>query len=199
MTQSIWKWIMTPALKTERLLLLPLTLEDAAQVQPLFEQWEIVRHLNSKVPWPFPPEGVLAYYRESALPAIDRGEEWHWTLRLRSAPDQIIGSIGLFQGESNNRGFWLGSAWQGRGLMTEAVIAINDYWFEVLGFPVLRAPKAIVNTPSRRISEHTGMRVVATGDAEYVSGTLPTETWEITAAEWRAWQTNRQARDQERR
>ena len=29
------------------------------------------------------------------------------------------------------------------------------------------------------------MRIIATGLKGYVSGTLPTETWEITAEEWR--------------
>jgi len=179
---------MTPTLQTRRLTLRPLQLEDAGQVQPLFARWEIVQHLNSKVPWPFPSDGVLTYYRESALPAIARGEEWHWTLRLRSAPRIIIGSIGLMQGEIN-RGFWLATEWQGHGLMTEAVIAANDYWFNVLNFPVLRTSKAIANTTSRRISEKTGMRIIATGDYDYVCGQLPSETWEITAEEWRSWRS----------
>jgi len=41
---------MTDALETERLLLRPLALEDAEQVQPLFAQWEIVKYLNAAVP-----------------------------------------------------------------------------------------------------------------------------------------------------
>jgi RimJ/RimL family protein N-acetyltransferase len=71
--------------------------------------------------------------------------------------------------------------------MTEAVIAVTDYWFEVLGFPVLRVPKAVENVGSRRISEKTGMRVVEVKEREYVSGRLQTEVWEVTAEEWRAW------------
>ena len=179
---------MTPELQTARLLLRPIAEDDAGQVQPLFAQWEVVQHLNAKVPWPFPEDGVLIYYREAALPAIASGEEWHWTLRLRSAPRIIIGSIGLMQGEIN-RGFWLATEWQGHGLMTEAVIAANDYWFNVLNFPVLRTSKAIANTTSRRISEKTGMRIIATGDYDYVCGQLPSETWEITAEEWRSWRS----------
>jgi hypothetical protein len=31
------------------------------------------------------------------------------------------------------------------------------------------------------------MRLIATGTGEYVSGQLPSETWEQTAEEWRAW------------
>jgi [ribosomal protein S5]-alanine N-acetyltransferase len=177
---------MVPALTTPRLVLRPLELADADQVQQLFPQWEVVRYLNAIVPWPYPPDGAVTYYRDRALPAMDRGDEWHWTLRLKTQPDQIIGAIGLIRGESDNRGFWIAPPWQRQGLMTEAVIAVNDYWFDVLGFPVLRAPKAIANLASRRISEKTGMRLVGLEERNLVSGRLPSEVWEITAEEWRA-------------
>ena len=181
---------MTPELRTERLLLRPLQIEDAAQAQVLFAQWEVVKHLNARVPWPFPDDGVLSYYRDDALPAIERGEEWHWTLRLRQLPEQLIGSIALIRNGRINRGFWLGLAWQRQGLMTEAVMAVNDYWFfDVLGFSVLRAPKAGANVASRRISEKTGMRMIGTEESDYVSGRLMTEIWEITAEEWREKRT----------
>lgn len=175
---------MTPALETPRLLLRPLALEDAAQIQELFPRWEIVQYLAAIVPWPYPPDAALSYFREVALPAIARGEQWHWTLRLKTAPAEIVGAIGLIRGEENNRGFWLVPELQGQGLMTEAVIAANDYWFDVLGFPVLRAPKAVANVGSRRISEKTGMRRVGTNEKDYVSGRLPSEIWEITSEEW---------------
>jgi len=173
-------------LETPRLLLRPLELADAAQVQILFPHWDIVRYLAAIVPWPYPPDGAYTWYRDHALPAMDRGEEWHWTLRLKTSPDCVIGSINLKNKESKNRGFWLGLPWQGQGLMTEAVEAVTDYWFDVLRFPVLRAPKAVANTASRRISEKTGMRIVATEERAYVSGVLVQEIWEITAEEWRA-------------
>jgi RimJ/RimL family protein N-acetyltransferase len=171
-------------LHTPRLLLRPLQLSDAQQTQRLFPQWEIVKHLNPNVPWPYPADGALTYYRDVALPAIQRGDEWQWTLRLKQSPEQHIGAISLHKAKPDNRGFWLGLPWHGQGLMTEAVIAINDFWFDVLEFPVLRAPKAIGNLASRRISEKTGMRIVATEERDFVSGRLPCEIWEITAGEW---------------
>ena len=176
----------TPSLQTRRLLLRPLELADAAQVQIIFPRWEIVRYLANKVPWPFPPDGAESYYRNVALPAIERGEEWHWSLRLKTNPDQIIGAIDLRKRENENRGFWLGLSWQGQGLMTEACDAVTDFWFEILHFPLLRAPKAIANSASRRISEKQGMRLVATEERDYVCGRLLSEIWEITAEEWRA-------------
>ncbi len=182
---------MVPSLESPRLVLRPLALVDAEQVQRIFPQWEIVRYLNAIVPWPYPPDGALIYYRDRALPAMERGDEWHWTLRLKSHPDRIIGAIGLVRGERENRGFWIAPEWQRQGLMTEAVIAVNDYWFDTLGFTVLRAPKAIANAGSRRISEKTGMRIIGTEERDLVSGRLPSEVWEITAEEWRAFRKNR--------
>lgn len=175
---------MTPTLETRRLLLRPLELADAEAVQRLFPQWEIVRYLASHVPWPYPPDGALSYFRDIALPAMARGEEWHWTLRLKTEPEQLIGCSALLHNADNNRGFWLGLPWQRQGLMTEACEVVTDYWFDVLGFPLLRVPKAISNESSRRISEAQGMRVVERGERDYVSGRLPTEIWEITAEEW---------------
>jgi RimJ/RimL family protein N-acetyltransferase len=177
---------MLPVLETERLILRPLELADAERIQELFAQWEIVRLLNARIPWPFPADGALGNIRDTALPGMERGEQWDWTLRLKTEPETIIGRIGLYLGE-NNRGFWMGLPWQGQGLMSEAVIAVTDYWFEVLGFPVLRVPKAVENAGSRRISEKMGMRVVEVKESEYVSGRLLTEVWEITVEEWRAW------------
>jgi [ribosomal protein S5]-alanine N-acetyltransferase len=175
---------LSPILETARLILRPLELADAEQTQVLFPHWEIVRYLRKVVPWPYPPNGAHTFYRDVALPAVARGDEWAWTLRLKSAPDQVIGAISLFRNETDNRGFWLGLPWQRKGLMTEACDAVTDYWFDVLKVPVLRVPKAIANAGSRRISEKQGMRVIAREDRDYVSGRLPSEIWEITAEEW---------------
>jgi [ribosomal protein S5]-alanine N-acetyltransferase len=177
---------MTPTLETTRLILRPLELADAAQIQVLFPHWEIVRYLASKVPWPYPADGAQTFCRDLALPAIERGDAWHWSLRLKTNPAQLIGTIDLRKAENDNRGFWLALPWQGQGLMLEACDAVTDFWFNTLKFPVLRAPKAIVNVASRRISEKQGMRLVATEERDYVSGRLPSEIWEITAEEWRA-------------
>ena|SRR5690242_7043999 len=176
---------MTPRLETARLLLVPLELADADQVQRRFAQWEIVRYLNVLVPWPYPSDGALTYIRDQALPAIARGELWYWTLRLKTESEQIIGAITLSTREEENRGFWLDPRLRRRGLMMEACDTVTDYWFEVLERPVLRAPKAVANEASRRISVKQGMRIVSREPRDYVCGRLPSETWEITAEEWR--------------
>ncbi len=177
---------MTASLQTKRLSLLPLTLQDADQIQARFAQWEVVRYLRHGIPWPYPADGALTWCRDIALPEMAKGHAWHWTIRLKAEPDLVVGLIGLMTGEEDNRGFWVAPPWQRQGLASEAADAVTDYWFDVLVFPVLRVPKAVANVASRRISERQGMRVVMTEEREYVSGRLLSETWEITAAEWQA-------------
>jgi RimJ/RimL family protein N-acetyltransferase len=173
-------------LETRRLILRPLEIQDAPQIQALLPHWEIVRYLGSTFPWPYPPDGALTYIRDVALPAMGRTECWIWTLRLKTSPAQIIGAITLRKSEDKNRGFWLGLPWQRQGLMSEASQAVTDYWFDVLGFAVLRVPKAIANEASRRISVNSGMRVIATFERDFVGGRFAAELWEITADEWRS-------------
>ncbi|MDQ0124038.1 RimJ/RimL family protein N-acetyltransferase [Pseudomonas lini] len=171
-------------LYTERLILRPLELADAEAIQQQFPHWEVVRYLNALVPWPYPADGALTYLRDIALPAMARGEEWHWSIRLKSTPEQLIGNVSLMNEQDNNRGFWLAPQWQGQGLMSEASAAVTDYWFQTLGRSVLRVPKALPNIGSRKLSQRTGMRLIATDDGDFVSGRLPREIWEITREEW---------------
>lgn len=115
---------------------------------------------------------------------MDKGIAWIWTIRLREAPDDLIGLICLYDVEDNNRGFWLAPEYQGQGFMREASNVATDYWFNTLNKTVLRAPKASLNVRSKRISDSSGMRLIKTEKKEYVSGLLDSELWEITRDEW---------------
>jgi RimJ/RimL family protein N-acetyltransferase len=175
-----------PTLYTERLILRRLELSDAPAIQMHFAHWEIVKLLNVRVPWPYPEDGALAFLQNVVLPAMQAGKQWHWSLRLREAPEQLIGTVSLMDGESDNRGFWLGLPWQGQGLMREASDAVTAYWFDVLERPLMQVPKAAGNAASRKISQRQGMRLVAEQMGDYVSGRLMSEVWEITREEWLA-------------
>jgi RimJ/RimL family protein N-acetyltransferase len=173
-------------LETRRLILRPLAIDDAPAIQREFPRWEIVRWMDGVIPWPYPDDGALTYLTQIALPAAERGEAWHWSIRPKSEPDTLIGVISLMTKADDNRGFWLAEAWQGRGLMTEAAEAVTDVWFDDLDQTVLRAPKAAANAASRRVSIKQGMRCVATFPKAMVGGETPCELWEITRDEWRA-------------
>jgi RimJ/RimL family protein N-acetyltransferase len=174
----------TPTLKTARLILTPLQLADAELIQLLFAHWEVVRYLDSRVPWPYPADGALCYVRDQALPAVERGEEWHWMIRLADDPDQAIGSISLHDQPGNHRGFWLAPQWQGCGYMGEACEVVNRYWFETLNRPEIQVPKAVGNQASRRVSEREGMTLLAVREGRFVSGVMDKEIWQLSRAQW---------------
>jgi len=173
-----------PTLYTDRLLLKPLTAEDAPRIQLLYPRWEIVRYMVSSVPWPYPDDGAAHYVNNVALPAMAKGVAGVWTLRRREEPDNLIGVICLDDAQDNNRGFWLIPEYQGQGLMREACEKVTDYWFNTLNRPVLRAPKAAENSRSQRISASSGMRLIKTEKKAFVSGVLESQLWEITREEW---------------
>lgn len=175
-----------PTLCTPRLILQPLCIEDASDCQRLFGHWEVVRYLTHLVPWPYPDGEMLRHIAQEALPAMADGEQWHWSLRLRSANDILVGVICLMDEEDNQRGFWLAPQWHGQGLMAEACAAVNRYWFQTLCRPEMRVAKASVDEASRRLSLAEGMRIVASRPHEFVCGTLEEEIWEMTREEWLA-------------
>ena len=174
-----------PVLQTPRLLLRPLQLGDAEAIQRIFPQWEIVRYMAAHIPWPYPEDGARRFLQDIALPAMARGIEWHWSLRLRSDPEVLIGVISLHDEPDNNRGFWLSPAFWRQGLMSEACAAVNTFWFEGLQRPCMRVPKAALNEGSRRLSQREGMRLIAQGESDYVCGKLPSALWELSREAWR--------------
>lgn len=178
-----------PALETARLSLRPVELADAPAMQRVFPQWKIVRFLDARVPWPYPDDGAERFLVDVVLPFVEQGRWWSWTIRPQDDPARLIGLVDLHGLEDDNRGFWIDPDFQGRGFASEASAAVTDYWFDVLGRDVMRIPKAIENTASRRISERQGMRVIAVREKDYVGGRMASEIWEITAAQWRARRT----------
>lgn len=179
-----------PTLETSRLVLEPLCLSDANAIQQRFPHWEVVRYLNVFVPWPYPDNGALTYLQDHALPAMALGTEWHWTIRLITEPDNVIGCISLMDKDNDNRGFWLSPPWQGQGFMGEACEVVDGYWFQTLKREWMRVPKAATNEASRRVSQRGGMTMISCSEGEFVGGTFASEIWEITREQWLAQQNH---------
>ena len=176
-----------PTFKTKRLLLRPPNLSDVPSYQHHFVDYEVIRNLSAGVPWPYPPDGVLHFLRDVIIPKLGKGT-WAWGLFLPNEPEQLIGMIELWRkGRPENRGFWLGRAFWGKGLMTEAVNVINKYAFEELGFTSLIFSNAVGNIASRRIKEKTGAQYIGTNPAGFVDPQFTEqELWKLTKQEWKA-------------
>lgn len=175
-----------PTLKTQRLLLHPISLDYCSDYAKYFVDYEVIRHLSSAVPWPYPTDGVSDFLRAVILPPQGK-DRWTWGLFLQDNPNELIGCIDLWKkGCPENRGFWLGRPFWGKGLMTEAVARVTDFAFNELGFDRLIFSNALGNMRSRRIKEKTGARFLGTRPAKFVDPAITeAETWELTKGDWK--------------
>jgi len=177
-------------LVTARLELRPVTAADAPACQRHFADYEVIRHLSARVPWPYPEDGARTYIRDVVLPAQGR-DHWVWGLHRRDGGDGgLVGIIDLWrkQDRPTNRGFWLGRAFWGRGYMTEAVVRVTDHAFDDLGFDVLVFGNAEGNDRSHAIKRKTGARLVAVVPATFVDPAYARmELWRLTRTDWERW------------
>jgi [ribosomal protein S5]-alanine N-acetyltransferase len=176
----------TPVLQTPRLVLRPLRSKDAPVIQKRFAQWEVVRWLDAKVPWPYPADGAATFVA-ACLAEMAGGEKSHWAIVPRKGPADLIGVVSLWpdDGETHDqRGFWLDPTFQGQGLMTEAADRVTDYAFRKLGWPCLWLSNALENQASRRIKEKQGARLVDMMIGRYVGGEATRMVWLLEREDW---------------
>ena len=174
-----------PVFETERLILRAITEADAPAYAKNFIDYQIIGQLNPTTPWPFPESEMLNYLQTKILPKQGKNE-WIWGIFLKNNPDELIGSIDLWrEGHPENREFWLGRRFWGRGIMTEAVEPIITYAFEYLGFEKLIFDNAVCNKRSRRIKEKTGAHLLYVEPSKFVNPEYTEhEVWELTKNDW---------------
>lgn len=177
-----------PSFETSRLILREVKATDAASYEKHFVDYEVISQLSDAVPWPYPKGGVLGFLNTTVVP-LQGKDRWVWGIFLKDSPEEIIGVVDLWREcQPENRGFWLGRKFWGKGLMTEAVTPVMDYAFDHLGFEKLVFSNAVGNLKSRRVKEKTGARLIGTRPAKFVNPDFTeAETWELTKTEWKAF------------
>lgn len=177
-------------LATERVRLRPLRPEDAETIQQIFPHWEVVKYLSHHVPWPYPPDGAAAFVK-AEIELAANGEHYTWAITLASDSDStLIGVISLLpHSKGDHRGFWLGQAYWGQGIMFEAARLVTDFAFEELNMQSLNLGNATANEGSRKLKLRAGATLVETTEENFVSGRMPSEKWVLTAEAWRANRT----------
>jgi len=138
--------------RTPRLLLRPGFPEDAPALAAAMSDAAIARNL-AVVPWPYTlrdAEAFLASPRDPILPSLLVFE------RTNGAP-QLVGSCGLGRRPSGavEMGYWIARQHWGRGLATEACVALVDI-ARALGLATLEGSHFIDNPASARVLEKLG-------------------------------------------
>lgn len=179
--------IKTPTLKTDRLILRPITLKDASAIQKYFNNWEIIKNMSTAVPWPYPEYGALTWLQSQMLPKMDTGEVIGWAITLNNEKDELVGVIhfrAIPDHNGTHRGFWLAQHLWGRGYMTEAVNVAQDFIFFDLSWDRIVVTNAQHNKGSRRVKEKTGATYLGQCKIEHHDGDNISEKWEVSRENW---------------
>ena len=105
----------------------------------------------------------------SAMRGFERGTDLHLVI-CQKAGDQFLGVCGLHDRDKPELGIWLKESAQGRGYGREAIAAMVDWARQHLVFEYLIYPVDRRNTPSLKIPESLGGRVIGERTAMSQSG-----------------------------
>ena len=149
-----------PVIRTQRLVLRPITIADAADVYAYASDPEVLRHTTGKTPTRL--EETESWLRA----ALDDPETHMWALCLGGS-ERAIGALefGVSSPGVGSVHYAMGRSYWGRGLMTEAVGEVCRWAFQTL--PELNEISTAVidaNFASARVLEKCGFR--RTGVAE---------------------------------
>jgi ribosomal-protein-alanine N-acetyltransferase len=148
-----------PKLETERLVLRPLTPQDAPVVSRLAGQREIADTTIS-IPHPYSEEQALQWIAGNAE-IFAKGKPVVFGIQLKSEGN-LVGTIGLRDIDSEHSlaelGFWIAVGCWGKGYATEAARAVVAFGFEQLGLNRIYAHHMVRNPASGRVLAWIGMR-----------------------------------------
>jgi ribosomal-protein-alanine N-acetyltransferase len=143
-------------IRTARLVLRPFRAGDEDDLVEQADDRAVWLHLRDRFPHPYTHEDAEQWIAHAAtrVPA----SELAVTLGGR-----LIGGVGCAPGGDVHRftaeiGYWLGSAWWGRGYGTEVLAAFADYAFATFPLERLEAWVFAPNLSSRRVLEKCGFR-----------------------------------------
>jgi RimJ/RimL family protein N-acetyltransferase len=147
-----------PRLTTRRLVLRPLTLADAADVQRLAGEREIAE-TTATIPHPY-PDGAAEAWIGTHADRYARGSGVTFGIE-RLKDGALVGAIGLEINAEMQRaelGYWIGKPYWNNGYCTESALAVVRFAFDVLGLRRVFANHLGRNAASGRVMDKIGMR-----------------------------------------
>jgi len=146
-----------PTFKTKRLIIRPITLADAPDIQRLAGEYDIAYN-TLHIPHPY-EDGKAEEWIVRQYEGYEEGKQVNFALVVNDGKI-YIGGIGLVLSLENFRaemGYWVGKPYWGLGYGTEAAREILRYGFEDLQLNRINASYFTRNVASGRIMEKIGM------------------------------------------
>jgi len=153
----------TKILETERLILRRLTMDDA---EAMFRNWASDPEVTKFLTWPTHNNvDVTKYVLGLWLPEYEKDDYYQWAITLKERGDEAIGTIhGLVNDntESIQIGYCLGRDFWHQGIMSEALKALVDFFFDEVGANRICSYHDPLNPNSGKVMTHCGLKYEGT-------------------------------------
>lgn len=149
----------TQTIETDRLILRRFTIDDA---EDMYNNWASDPEVTKFLTWPTHSSvDVSRYVLNDWVPHYEEGDYFNWAMELKEN-GQVIGNISVVEvkerAEAADMGYCMSRAYWGRGLMPEALKAVMDYLFDVVGLNRVAACHDVNNPKSGRVMDKAGMK-----------------------------------------
>ncbi len=149
----------TQRIETERLILRRFRIEDA---EDMYINWASDPEVTRFLTWPPHSDvDVTKSILSDWIPRYEDGGYFNWVMEYKET-GKPIGNISVVKlnesTEAADIGYCMSRTYWGRGLMPEALRAVMDYLFDVVGLNRIAASHDVNNPKSGRVMEKSGMK-----------------------------------------
>ncbi len=154
----------TESIETERLLLRRFTVDDA---EAMYGNWASDREVTKYLTWPaHAGVDVSKAVLEDWVSSYPRKNYYQWAIVLKEHGSDPIGSIGAVRMDDDiamvHIGYCLGKNWWHRGIMSEALKAVMDFFFDRVGANRVESRHDPRNPHSGMVMKKCGMQYEGT-------------------------------------
>ena len=146
-----------PELKTERLQLKQITIEHANDLFEMRSDKEVMKYIDR--PLAKSTEDVMALIKIISE-VLQKNDGITWGILTKDQPSKLIGTVGFWQMQKEHYraeiGYMLHPAWQGKGIMREAIDEVLRYGFSDMQLHSVEANVNPGNIASKKLLEKLG-------------------------------------------
>lgn len=154
----------TQRIETERLLLRRFVGEDA---EAMYNNWASDDEVTKYLTWPTHPNvDVSKFVLEDWVASYSDETSYQWAIVFKENGDEPIGSISVVHRNEDvsmvQIGYCIGRSWWHQGITTEALKAVMDFFYDVVGANRIEAKHDPRNPNSGKVMEKCGMKYEGT-------------------------------------
>lgn len=166
---------MSNVLNTQRLLLRPLTLDDASVIAKLANN-KAIYDVTGALPYPYTNQDAIGWI-QSLIEDNENKHGYDFAI-VEKETGLVIGVIGISNDAQHHRGeigYWLGQDYWGKGYMSEAIHVMIEFAFNKLKYHKLYADVYKQNKASANVLTKAGFKYCGSfidhyyKDGQYIS------------------------------